>query len=339
MTAFLHPEFKIDNLSYTKEALLLLAHEYINDAAIYKKNMGVFLLEWFDDAEFITLQTSGSTGVPKQIEVRKQAMIHSAKATGAFFNLGAGNTALCCLPMQYIAGKMMLVRALVLGLQIEVIEATANPLENTTKRYDFAAMVPLQAQNSLSGLQNIKTLIIGGAKIDETLKKQLTQIPISIYETYGMTETVSHVAVRTMKEAAFKLLPHVKISRDDRNCLIINAPQLSDGSIITNDLVEITSNTTFLLLGRYDNIINSGGIKLIPEVIENKLTPFLKQRFFICGVPDAVLGEKVVLVVEGPETKLPSSIFETLTKFEKPKAVVFVEKLKETGNGKIIRKL
>jgi o-succinylbenzoate---CoA ligase len=339
MNELIHNEFKINGVAYSEEELLDWAQKASNDGTAYQKTIGNFILQWLDASDVVFLQTSGSTGVPKKIEVKKSAMVQSAKATGAFFDLKAGNTALNCLPIQYVAGKMMLVRALVLGLEIDLVEASSHPLENNPKKYDFVAMTPMQAHNSLAAIKNCRTLLIGGAKINATLEENLLQIPTNIYETYGMTETVSHVALRKVGEKVFTILPHVQISQDDRKCLIINAPKLSDNAIITNDLVEIISETQFTLLGRFDNIINSGGIKLIPEQIENKIVNHIKQRFFIMGSPDVLLGEKVVLVVEGAPMQIDRAIFESLEKYEKPKEIIFMEKLHETSNGKIIRKL
>jgi o-succinylbenzoate---CoA ligase len=339
MSALLHKKFKINGVGYTQNELLELAKQWLIGNAAFLKTTGSFLLNWFDDSEIIPLQTSGSTGVPKKINVKKMAMVHSAKATGAFFDLMPENTVLNCLPVEFVSGKMMIVRALVLGLNIELVEASGRPLENNPKKYDFVAMTPLQASQSILQLKNIKILIIGGAKINVDLEEQLLKVPSKIYETYGMTETVSHIAMRKISEKAFTVLPNVLIMQDIRKCLIIEAPHLLDAPLITNDLVEMEAPNQFTILGRYDSIINSGGIKLIPEVIENKLVNYINERFFIVGTPDAVLGQKVVLVIESVTKNVDWAIFDILDKYEKPKEIIFLEKFKETGNGKIIRKL
>ncbi len=339
---FIHDNFLLNNSRYNKQELLKLAPpetEGRTDEVNIDAAFANFIENWFDDSAFINLQTSGSTGVPKQIKVKKQFMVNSAISTGLFFNLNPGDKVLNCLPMQYVSGKMMLVRALILGLNLDYIESNSHPLKNNNTHYDFVAMVPLQAQNSINELDLVKKLIIGGAKINPKLESQLLTTNTKCYETYGMTETVSHIAVKKLGETFFKLLPDVKITLDNRNCLIIDAPKISDNVIITNDLVEIKSDNEFILFGRYDNIINSGGVKIIPEVLESKLLKHIDRRFFIMGKPDDVLGEKVILVVEGTVKKIQSNVFEDFNKYEKPKEIIFIQKLSETKNGKIIRRI
>jgi O-succinylbenzoic acid--CoA ligase len=212
-------------------------------------------------------------------------------------------------------------------------------MRNLDMDFDFAAMVPLQAQNSLSELKHIKKLIVGGAKINAKLENSLKRIPkISVFETYGMTETISHIAAKKVGEKEFTVLPNVTISYDDSNCLVIHAPRISQDLITTNDVVELVDENKFIFLGRIDNVINSGGIKILPEQIENKLSPFIDRPFFIGSKEDSILGEKVVLVIEGEKEELNNFIFDSLGKYEKPKEVLFVPKFSYTGNGKIIRK-
>ncbi len=199
-------------------------------------------------------------------------------------------------------------------------------------------MVPLQAQNSIQELKKVKKLIVGGAKVSNVLEKQLIKLKTQSYETYGMTETITHIAAKKIGEKAFTVLPHVTISYDDRNCLVIHAPRISEEVIVTNDIVELMNENQFVFLGRIDNVINSGGIKLIPEQIEEKLTGKIEARFFIASKVDKELGEKVVLAIEGKKQNLDESIFSVLDKYEKPKEIIFISKFKETANGKIMRK-
>ena len=233
---------------------------------------------------------------------------------------------------------MMLVRAMILGLDLEFVAPSSHPLRNVDGNFDFAAMVPLQAQNSISDLHRIKKLIVGGAKINSALENQLIKLPTQVYETYGMTETISHIAAKSVGEKAFTVLPNVTISYDDQNCLVIHAPRISDDVIETNDIVELVNENQFIFLGRIDNVINSGGIKLLPEQIEEKLAGKIEPRYFISSKEDKELGEKVILVIEGDSFTVDTSIFDGLDKYEKPKEILFVPKFKETGNGKIIRK-
>jgi O-succinylbenzoic acid--CoA ligase len=199
-------------------------------------------------------------------------------------------------------------------------------------------MVPLQAQNSLAELKNVKKMIVGGAKMGKSLEKSLSKLSVKGYETYGMTETITHIAAKKIGDKAFSVLPNIKISQDERNCLVIDAPNISDETIVTNDLVELVNENEFVFLGRIDNVINSGGIKLIPEQIEEKLSNKIQSRFFVTGVQDATLGEKLVLIIEGEKQPLDETIFDGLDKYEKPKEVFYVSKFIETQNGKIKRK-
>lgn len=333
-----HHKFKLNGFHLDRDDLCRVAYSFIKEGDDFEKPVGDFLLDWFDGNDFIEMNTSGSTGIPKKIRVKKQAMVNSALATGNFFDLAPGNKVLHCLPVKYVAGKMMFVRGFILGLDMDFMAPSSHPLKNNETVYDFSAMVPLQAHNSLQALHNIKKLIVGGAKISTALEKDLLELPIQAYETYGMTETVSHIAAKKVGDSVFSVLPNVVISQDDRNCLVINAPNISDEVIITNDLVDLISESAFIWNGRIDNIINSGGIKLIPEQIEQKLSQLIDRRFFVTSVADEDLGEKLILVIEGNSYALDETIFKGLDKYEKPKQVLFVDHFKETGNGKIIRK-
>lgn len=333
-----HNQFKLNGFHLNREDLCRVAYSFIKEGEDFEKPVGNFLLDWFDYKSYIEMETSGSTGAPKTISISKQAMVDSALATGDFFNLQPGNKALQCLPVKYVAGKMMLVRAMILGLDLEFVAPSSHPLDHNEIDFDFVAMVPLQAQNSISQLKKVKKLIIGGAVVNKTLEKQLLKLPTKVYETYGMTETITHIAARKLGEKAFTVLPYVSVSFDDRNCLVIHAPRISPEVIITNDIVELLDENQFIFLGRMDNVINSGGIKLIPEQIEQKLVGKINQRFFIASKPDDEFGEKVVLVVESEKHELDDSIYESLDKYEKPKEIIFIPKFLDTVTGKILRK-
>ncbi len=333
-----HPNFKWNGIYLDREKLLLAAHDLIKEGDDFERITGEFLLEWFNKKSFITVTTSGTTGSPKKINIDKQAMVNSALATAEFFDLKAGNRVLNCLSTNFIAGKMMLIRSIVLGFEMDFVTPTSNPLKDNRPHYDFVAMVPMQVQNSISELSKVKKLIIGGAKISETLRNQLLEVPTQIYETYGMTETITHIAIKRIGEKSFSVLPNVKITTDERGCLVIVAPRISDTKIVTNDVVELLSETQFLLLGRIDNIINSGGVKLFPEQIEAKLSDKIQQRFFVIGIPDEKLGEQVGIVIEGKPAVFDDLVFENLELYEKPKAIRFVPKFIETDSGKVKRK-
>jgi O-succinylbenzoic acid--CoA ligase len=334
----IHNRFKINGVHLDKEALFQLAYSSIKEGEVYEKELGEFLLDWLDDKETIQLTTSGTTGTPKIITIKKEAMVHSAIATGNFFDLHPQDKALLCLSARYIAGKMMIVRAMMLGLELDII-APSSHLDDllSHKIYDFVAIVPLQAENSLDKLNQFKKIIIGGAKVSDDLALKLKNIKSDIYETYGMTETITHIAAKKIGEEIFTILENVSISSDDRDCLVIDVPNISDEKVVTNDIVEILNDKQFKWIGRYDNVINSGGIKLFPEQIEAKLASKITKRFFITDLHDDVLGSKLVLVLEGQNEEIDTTIFDALDKFEKPKEVLFVPKFVETETKKVNR--
>ncbi len=305
--------------------------------AIYR-----FILEWLSTDNFITAHTSGSTGEPKEIRLQKKHMVASAQKTIQHFNLSADKTALLCLSANYIAGKMMLVRAMVGGFNLLLTEPTGAPLKQTAEHIDFAAMVPLQVFNSLNDFgHKVKNVIIGGGAVSSELSKKLQDLPTRFFETYGMTETVSHVAVKIVGEekAYFKAMSNVFFEMDSKGCIIINAPDIADDRIITNDLVQFKSKNEFVFLGRYDNVINSGGVKIIPEEVERKLSNVVEVPFLISAVPDEKLGEKVVLVVEKTsEMRLNlSELSDCLLPYQRPKAIISIEQFPITESGKIKR--
>lgn len=333
-----HYRFKLNGFHLNYDDMCRVAYSFIKEGEEYEKHIGEFLLEWLDEDLFIEVQTSGTTGKPKLIRLEKLAMIQSALATGDYFDLEPGNTALLSLSAKYIAGKMMLVRAMILGLELDIATVDSKPLAHNDKEYDFAAMVPLQVENSLKKLKNIKKLIIGGASLSKNLIQQLKKLKVNAFETYGMTETITHVAVRKIGEETFKTLPNIKVSIDNRECLVIKAPKIMKEKVVTNDIVTLVSEHEFKWLGRYDNVINSGGVKLFPEQIEDKLQDLIMDRFFIASESDQVLGQKLILVVESEEKKeIDKAIFTSLDKFEKPKTIYFVDKFIETKTGKVNR--
>ncbi|HUH26766.1 AMP-binding protein [Gelidibacter sp.] len=337
----IHLKFKLNSNKYTAEELKEVAYSLVKEGAPYEKVMGDFLMDWLDSKDYINVRTSGSTGKPKLMKVSKQAMVNSSIATGNYFKMEPGQTALLCLPTHYIAGKMMLVRAMILGLELDFVDPTTEPAFDYDKTYDFCAMIPIQLKNTFGKIHNIKTLIIGGAAISKTLEASIQGLKTKIYATYGMTETVSHVAVRRMngkqKMQYFKVFPKVKISQDDIGCLIIDAPKVASERLITNDVVKLHSATEFELIGRIDNMVNSGGVKLFPEQIEAKLVEQIKERFFIASEPDVNLGQKLILILESDKNTLKASTFKGLEKFEIPKEIYSVPKFKETATGKIQR--
>ena len=316
-----------------------------------------FLQDWFSHSETVSVQTSGSTGIPKVFEIEKKRMLNSAKMTCDFLGLKEGDTALLCLPVQYISGKMMLVRAI--ERKLKVIISVPSSAPEISENVEFCAMTPLQVQNSLDKIHFIKNLIIGGAAVSEKLKSQISrelstinhQPSTNIYETYGMSETLSHIALKQIspvQENYFTILNDVEISVDERNCLKIFAPKLNPEILQTNDIVELMhfdsaqgDKKQFKFLGRFDNVINSGGVKIFAEELENLVKKHIDKDLVFLGKPDETLGEKLVLVVEGEKDEnLKSEILNLKfeNKFHIPKEVLFLEKFPRAENGKVLRK-
>lgn len=340
-----HLKFKLNDHHYSHDDLMEVAYSFVKEGVAYERELGEFLLDWLDRHDYIKVRTSGSTGKPKEIIIKKEAMVKSAIATGDFFGLTPGKKVLHCLPSNFIAGKMMMVRAIILGLELDMVEPAALPRIDYEKDYEFCAFTPMQLKNFAKYFDKIKTVIVGGGRVSDNIKALIQEKKPNVYETYGMTETVSHIAVKKINnfteaesDKYFKTLPGITVSVDDRDCLVIHAPDLLEETIVTNDIVNIHSDNSFQWLGRFDNVINSGGIKLYPEVIENKLQCKIPEQFFITSIPDDTLGEKAILIVEGKDVKLEDSIFDGLDKYEKPKAVYTVDKFVDTASGKIHRK-
>jgi O-succinylbenzoic acid--CoA ligase len=341
----IHPDFKLNGKNYSISKLINVAEAMQFEGDQEEKIMADFLLNWLYPKDTILANTSGSTGSPKTITLSKTKMIASAKATGKHFNLPEGTKALHCLSANYIAGKMMMVRALYLGWHIDVVTPNKYPLKQTNQIYDFAAMVPLQLQNSLNEIHRVKKLIVGGAAVSPSLQEQIQELPTEVYATYAMTETITHVAIKKlnhrsdqeMLEDAYEALPNVHFSIDDRECLIINAPDVAERKVITNDVVNLISPTQFNWLGRADFVINSGGFKVHPEQVEQVLALVIDAPIFVSSLPDALLGQKVILVVEGKEAAFPEIDYVGLHPYEVPKEVYFVDEMVYTTTGKIQR--
>lgn len=307
-----------------------------------------FLAEWTSDAPTVQIQTSGSTGTPKMISVKKEQMLQSAQQTCSFLNLQPGDKALLCMPLQYIGAKMMVVRALTTNLDLIIRKPSGHPLADLELPLDFVAMTPQQVYNSLQVpeekliLRQIKNLIIGGGAIDVTLEKELRTFPHAVYSTYGMTETVSHIALRRLSgEKAsdyYQPFPSVELSLSENKTLIIKAPFALNGEVETNDIAEINPDGSFRILGRIDNVINSGGVKIQIEALEEKIKTIITIPFAITALPDVKFGEKIVLLTEQPlSSSIITDIKKHLTKFEYPQKYITVDKIPYTSNGKIDR--
>ena len=307
-----------------------------------------FLKEWHNDSPTVLVHTSGSTGKPKPMLVEKRRMEASARITCGFLRLKSGDSALLCMSLDYIAGKMMVVRALSFGLRLIVIKPSGNPLGTVAEPVDFAAMVPMQVYNSLQvpeeckKLMAIKHLIIGGGAIDDALASELKTFPNAVWSTYGMTETLSHIALRRLNgpEASEWYTPFegVSLSQTDEGCLVIDAPAVHDGPLVTNDIVEI-SDKGFRVLGRKDNVICSGGIKIQIEEVERLLRAHVSSPFMITKRADKKFGEQVVMLTESMDMDLMRDVCrQVLPKYWQPRGYLHVDALPMTETGKPARK-
>ena len=310
-----------------------------------------FLTEWFSNSETVKVQTSGSTGVPKVFDIEKEKMLNSAKMTCDFLNLKKNDSALLCLPVDYISGKMMIVRAFERNLNLILKDPSTKPLQDLDKEIDFCAMTPLQVENSLDKIHLIKNLIIGGASVSQSLKLKIAEVltlkrdevPAKIYETYGMSETLSHIALKEIfpqEDDYFKVFDGIEISLDERGCLKIFAPNLNSEILQTNDLVEIFNENQFKFLGRIDHVINSGGAKIFPEELEALVKKEIPNEVVFLGLKDEILGQKLIAVIEDTESEsllYQLSSINYQQKFHRPKEIIFIDKIPRTPNGKINR--
>ena len=325
----IHKNFKLAGELHSSNDLI----ESLKDNTDYYN----FLTSWFDENDFILVKTSGSTGTPKEIKLKKIDLISSSKLTADYFNLKPGDKVINCLPVEYIAGKMMLVRSLVLGLDLYLFPVNSSPIKQIQKNYDLIAFTPMQLENSILFIDRIKNVLVGGSAVNENLKQKILNINTNVYETYGMTETITHIAVRnlTKGENEFTTLPGIEIGKRD-NCLFIKPNHLSIEMVQTNDIVQFTNKNKFLLIGRRDFIINSGGVKLNPETIEKKLAKYISADFVISSIDNSKFGEVVALVFKKNIPDNYNKAFTHLSKYEIPKEVLVIENFPE-NNGKINR--
>ena len=311
-----------------------------------------FLAEWHDESPYVRVQTSGSTGAPKPMLVEKRRMLASARITCDFLGLKPGDTALLCMSLDYIAGKMMVVRSIERGLKLITIAPSGHPLASSnpsplTPHLLFAAMVPMQVYNTLQvpeekeRLKQIRHLIIGGGAIDEAMEAELRHFPNAVWSTYGMTETLSHIALRRINgpEASewYTPFPSVTISQNADGCLVIDAPEVCSEPLITNDIVEVDAGR-FRILGRKDNVICSGGIKIQIEEVERQLKPHLSAPYLITKRPDEKFGEVAVLLTEGAIEDARQVCERVLPKYHQPKDYLHVAQIPLTETGKPARK-
>jgi O-succinylbenzoic acid--CoA ligase len=312
---------------------------------LLNKEVDLFLKEWNSPSPTITLKTSGSTGKQKYVTVEKSKMIISAKNTLTHFEISKNSKVLLCLSPDTIGGKMMIIRSIVGELELFIGKLNSNPLADIDQKFDFVAMVPMQIINTLNKepkkLKKIKTIIIGGAQLPATIEQHLAHINPNIFHTFGMTETLSHFALRNIgvdQPNIYNALEGVRFSSKE-NQLIVDYPGILETPLETKEQVRIMSNTKFEWMGRTDFVINSGGIKILPEILESKIYNIISTPFFISSLPDNYLGQKVILVIEEQRviTLTKEAFSAILNPYEIPKEFFILPKFIRTTSGKINR--
>lgn len=344
----MHNTIKINGVEYSQLNLDTLTDNY-NPTCGWLPELILFLKDWFSGCNQFMVHTSGSTGEPKPIMVSRQALIASAQRTIRFFNLKPQQSVLLCLPIGFIAGKMMIVRALVGGLNLIPVEPSGFPLQTVTNLVDFAAFTPMQMMNELSRTVDskrhlLRKVIIGGGVVSSGLDNLLKEQTFEAWETYGMTETLTHVALRkingTNPQNSFFPLPGIEISADDRGCLVISNPEFLDVKVVTNDFADIFSDGSFRITGRWDNVINSGGVKIQPEKIEAALAHIYSGEIYASSVSNDLLGNQLVLVVNKQlenSQLLFSMLEDKLPRYLMPASLYVVNEFPKTVSGKINR--
>lgn len=346
-------KFKVQGQLFSKSDLELWCWDNLAYVQPWERSHLLFILQWLSRAEKIDVRTSGTTGEPKKISLSKQMMSESAKTTAEILNLPANSRVVVCLPSQFIAGKMMLVRSLVNQFELNWIKPSADPFAEIKKAPDFIALTPMQVKNALLYhkpiFEQLKTALIGGQAVDSALEEELNTSNVSCFESYGMTETASHVAIRALngpaKTSYFNALPGYSFESDQRGCLVLFHQKWFPEGLTTNDQIELLTSTTFICLGRLDYVINSGGVKIHPEKVEAKIRSLLGDtRFMIHKEPDSITGERVILYLEKGEQVISSgerwlkSMGEILSSVETPKNVYLIDHFEETPTAKMIRK-
>lgn len=323
----------------------------------YFRSVYDFAKAWLQGQKTFLLTTSGSTGSPKEIVLSREQMIASAHLTGQALDLPQGTRALVCLNVSYIAGIMMVVRGLELDWQLTIVNPGSNPLLNVpeTVHFDFVALVPIQLSAILQDVQtrgrvgDLGKILLGGAPVSEALLRTIRALAVPIYQSYGMTETVSHVALRRLNgdlpQEDYQVLPGIEFGADARDCLYLRGAVTNGELLQTNDLVELTSPNSFRWLGRADSVINSGGVKISLDKIDTVVGQVLQEmdvlaEYFCWHEPDEKLGHRLVLFLEGQDTILNTKILlakisDRVKRYETPKGVYFVKSFKRTPTAKI----
>lgn len=300
---------------------------------------------WREGAEGFPARTSGSTGKPKDVWLPRQDVTASARATNERFGITKGSLLVSPLSADYIAGKMMIIRALLADCELVMERPSNHPLLEDYGEIQLLPIVPSQAQHLIehpAKLARVKNVIIGGSAIPSDMEREIVNWGTNVYATYGMTETCSHVALRRIGEETYEAMPGITFSTDSEGRLTIHAPAYSFGVLTTNDVVELVSPREFRYLGRADNVINSGGIKIHPEELEALLSECIQQPFYLTSEPHPLWGEALVMVVESSDSTIKDRLHdicaELLPPKQRPKRIIIKKELLRTASGKIIRR-
>jgi len=343
--------FLIDDSAFSLKALRSRAKALSVDHAVpeWRRDLFTFIRMFLDKGgEAIIQKTSGTTGEPAKVNLKRSAMIRSAEMTLDFFRLQPGDPVLLCLPVRYIAGKMMVVRALAGGLRLVTTEPASRPLKQVSRTFRFASMVPLQVHESVQHgdpLSLLDQLLVGGGGAYPALLRELEKLerPV-IHESFAMSETYSHFALRrvngTSPDSHFRLMEGVRIRRDQRGCLVVQVQGVTDGEVVTGDLVEIgRDGKGFRWMGRIDHVFKSGGIKVVPEVLEQRIGGWLKRPCLVLPEEDPGLGQRIVLLVETGGHPAPAGQWEELLRKKlpghaRPKRIVTVREFPRNSSFK-----
>lgn len=337
-----------------------LSSKNIRKLPAWAQRAAELIVAWQKGDKYFPMQTSGSTGEPKTFLLERDKIEHSAEMTARLFGLNEGDNLLLCLGTHYVAGFMMIMRALVNSCNLVVTEVASDPFQILPEnvRIDFASFIPMQMEMLLQKekyigiLNGMKAILVGGAPVNDSLAEKIQRLKVPVVQTYSMTETYTHLAIRYLngekRSEYYYPLPGVTLSSDERGCLVIRAYLTNQQPLITNDLVEFQPDGSFKWIGRWDNVINSGGVKIQLEEIENALHDVLqangiKRNLFATGIPDDRLGQKLVAVIEGQE--LPVEVLNavreklknSLSTYELPKEFYFINEIPLTRTGKVNR--
>ena len=344
-------KYIINDKAYLEHELLYQATEGTKYADEWERSHWEVVLNWLNNPTHIEAHTSGTTGTPKLCVHSARAVRASAMITSEYFELREGALVFLCLPSTFIAGKMMILRALIHGWQLDWVAPSSMPFHHVKKHYDFTAITPHQCQEAFNqgyDFKFFKHILLGGSSILSRTREQILTTKAKFHLGYAMTETLTHIAMQDIQSSmginTFKCLGRTSVRLDEHQRIIIHAPHLDQPEVHTNDIGELMDQNTFKVLGRFDQMINTGGIKIFPEVLENKVAHLIHKPFYFKGASDSLMGEKVILMIEDQEWSttdqalLKTNMEALLGPYERPKEIHFQHEFHRTHNQKIIKR-